>query len=592
MMSALRAYQERKVKRLAILKVFILCIAFGLNLSHSLAAESATLEAENTNKKENYRGGDFYGVVGRGTPVCDGQPTRAHVKGKAVREVSGSHNAAQSPPSLSLEEIRARFRYPWGNGYPEAVNDATLPNGKYDGRASAYYSPCGNFLAYENIKVTEPKCEVVKYKFGQSLMCTSYWEADYVSPVELEKMRIATLERFTREGIPWPIQQPMKNRKPNALASNAPTAGANSQAPTTNAAPLAQGSTQPPAKELSSPPQAIAVNTSTNGRKVYGEGVARDKQGTYEGALVNGVRQGFGVMTYDNGRRYEGEWKNDLFDGYGELQRKDGTSIYVGEWKEGFYHGKGRATYGPNGNVEWREGGWVDGQPFGKSVWHQRNDGLEVLEIYNAEHEVVSSRVVTQAQRSDDNTSILAAATAALAQIRNNSTNSVPSFVQIQPRSAPIPATVIAPGIAGSGRNIASTPLQSSAAALQFKRYGDDGTACDGEASSKNLRPNAPVGQSAPDYPSYGCLKSTLVTVSPLTQAGVTLACSQARASVHQVGSSTWPDAVARNLERDMDCACESTGDGLRCMQAALYSFRFAKRASCSAGGSCSSFSK
>ena len=43
----------------------------------------------------------------------------------------------------------------------------------------------------------------------------------------------------------------------------------------------------------------------------------------------------FGIMEYDNGRVYEGEWKDDLRNGY-EIYANGAT--YEGEWKDDKQH--------------------------------------------------------------------------------------------------------------------------------------------------------------------------------------------------------------------------------------------------------------
>jgi hypothetical protein len=45
-----------------------------------------------------------------------------------------------------------------------------------------------------------------------------------------------------------------------------------------------------------------------------------------------------------NGARYEGNWKNDLQDGWGVESWADGSQ-YEGEYKEGMKHGKGKYTW-------------------------------------------------------------------------------------------------------------------------------------------------------------------------------------------------------------------------------------------------------
>ena len=89
------------MKTLAILKYLTLVIAIGFSAIHALAAVNDPLEVENTNRKENYRGVNYQGPVGRGTPICDGQPVRAHVKGKA--EYNATYAAATATEGAVLE---------------------------------------------------------------------------------------------------------------------------------------------------------------------------------------------------------------------------------------------------------------------------------------------------------------------------------------------------------------------------------------------------------------------------------------------------------------------------------------------------------
>jgi len=63
--------------------------------------------------------------------------------------------------------------------------------------------------------------------------------------------------------------------------------------------------------------------------------------GTYDGELVDGLRQGEGKMSYDSGNSYEGDFSNDKFDGNRGLYRwSDGTE-YEGSWKAGAFNGIG-----------------------------------------------------------------------------------------------------------------------------------------------------------------------------------------------------------------------------------------------------------
>ena len=57
------------------------------------------------------------------------------------------------------------------------------------------------------------------------------------------------------------------------------------------------------------------------------------------------------------GGKYVGNFKNDLYDGWGTLTYRNG-SVYVGEFKEGKPHGTGRIVEvgGKTYNGEWKEG--------------------------------------------------------------------------------------------------------------------------------------------------------------------------------------------------------------------------------------------
>lgn len=63
---------------------------------------------------------------------------------------------------------------------------------------------------------------------------------------------------------------------------------------------------------------------------------------TYEGHFRRGKKDGNGVLV-QAGDRYEGEWKNDLRDGYGTQVYCFGDT-YVGYWKEDKHHGEGTLT--------------------------------------------------------------------------------------------------------------------------------------------------------------------------------------------------------------------------------------------------------
>ena len=85
--------------------------------------------------------------------------------------------------------------------------------------------------------------------------------------------------------------------------------------------------------------------------------------GTYRGELsVVGAsrrRHGRGVMDYDYGERYDGEWSEDQRSGRGVLTWSGGER-YRGEFAPGGFHGRG-AFHFRNGRLF--EGTWAGGAP-------------------------------------------------------------------------------------------------------------------------------------------------------------------------------------------------------------------------------------
>ena len=64
----------------------------------------------------------------------------------------------------------------------------------------------------------------------------------------------------------------------------------------------------------------------------------------YQGEFKNNVKDGYGIMIYSNGEKYRGEFKNDEKDGYGIYQYLDGE-IYKGDFKNGVKEGRGVYFY-------------------------------------------------------------------------------------------------------------------------------------------------------------------------------------------------------------------------------------------------------
>ena len=68
---------------------------------------------------------------------------------------------------------------------------------------------------------------------------------------------------------------------------------------------------------------------------------------------------GKGVFIWADGRKYEGEYKNDKKEGFGEFEWVNGKK-YRGYWKNGKQDGEGE-FYFPS-NQKWKKGIWKEGQ--------------------------------------------------------------------------------------------------------------------------------------------------------------------------------------------------------------------------------------
>jgi len=78
-----------------------------------------------------------------------------------------------------------------------------------------------------------------------------------------------------------------------------------------------------------------------NGKGVY----VYDNGTRYEGEFKNGLIEGYGVSKFYNGDEYTGLWKNHKIDGEGFYRYADGTTK-VGIWREGSFVGTVSATKG------------------------------------------------------------------------------------------------------------------------------------------------------------------------------------------------------------------------------------------------------
>jgi len=130
-----------------------------------------------------------------------------------------------------------------------------------------------------------------------------------------------------------------------------------------------------------------------------GEGVCTYADGVteYKGMWKSGNPHGSGCFVYSNGDRYDGEWKNGKMDGRGVYSFQN-SEIYDGEWRLNKHHGHGRFTY-KSGNIydgQWRcgkreENGifkYANGDEFAGEYCDDKRDGLGVYRRANGELDI------------------------------------------------------------------------------------------------------------------------------------------------------------------------------------------------------------
>ena len=86
---------------------------------------------------------------------------------------------------------------------------------------------------------------------------------------------------------------------------------------------------------------------------------------------------GRGVMKWDNGITYDGDWRDGVYDGYGKKSYSRGGG-YAGMWRTGKRQGQGVSFYDGKWGYEQWEGSFVDDKPHGEGVMVVREGGARV----------------------------------------------------------------------------------------------------------------------------------------------------------------------------------------------------------------------
>ncbi len=111
-----------------------------------------------------------------------------------------------------------------------------------------------------------------------------------------------------------------------------------------------------PPRQPERPPGKMSVVTFPNGDR-------------YEGEFENGLFHGWGVYRYANGDRYEGEFEKDMKHGQGVFLFRNGD-IYTGPFRHNMKHGRGRLAFA---NGDRYVGEFADNAIRGKGMMLYRN---------------------------------------------------------------------------------------------------------------------------------------------------------------------------------------------------------------------------
>ena len=144
----------------------------------------------------------------------------------------------------------------------------------------------------------------------------------------------------------------------------------------------------------------VNLKSNENNLNVYLKKIKKYENGTYEGIMLNDKREIKGIMNFNNGAKYDGQWRNDKkngkgiftsshyynckntvgmkyegefkddkFNGYGVTNYTNGDK-YEGEWKNNKQYGKGIVTYSDGLKYD---GEWKDGKFEGIGVLYLKN---------------------------------------------------------------------------------------------------------------------------------------------------------------------------------------------------------------------------
>ncbi|VVC40636.1 MORN motif [Cinara cedri] len=127
----------------------------------------------------------------------------------------------------------------------------------------------------------------------------------------------------------------------------------------------------------------------------YARGKLYEEDGVYEGEFsttADGKKSGCGIKRWNDGAVYEGQWRDNQFNGQGFFTEANGNN-YDGQWRAGLKHGEGVYMFMNKGLS--MTGIWINGVPNMNIMEHTNfdqwtgNGRLPIPKIQQVDREII-----------------------------------------------------------------------------------------------------------------------------------------------------------------------------------------------------------
>ncbi|KAJ0407485.1 hypothetical protein ATCC90586_008960 [Pythium insidiosum] len=126
-------------------------------------------------------------------------------------------------------------------------------------------------------------------------------------------------------------------------------------------------------------------------------------RGVYTGDLVDGLREGRGVLAFANGDKYDGEFRRGFREGHGVFTSERGTRVYDGDWRRSQRHGRGKERWLVSGDRY--DGEYQDDAFHGRGVWARGSGSTYDGEFKNGRRHGRGRMTFVQPSQRNDKTS-------------------------------------------------------------------------------------------------------------------------------------------------------------------------------------------